>query len=106
MSKQRAVRRAAREAEAQRRRLRQERRDHSRARWRRLRAAALPRRRRTGRLPSGLTRAERAGIVVGTLAALGFVWLLVDALSTRIALTALILLGAPVLFVLTADRRT
>jgi hypothetical protein len=53
-----------------------------------------------------VTRAERAAITVGALAALGFVWLLVEATPTRIALTALILLGAPVLFVLTADRRT
>jgi hypothetical protein len=57
-------------------------------------------------LPSRLTRAERASIVVGSLTALTFVWLLVDGVSTRIALSVLILLGAPVLFALTLDRRT
>ena len=88
MSKQRAVRRARR-----------------RAVLRRLRPA-LPRRRRSGRLPSGLSRAERAALTVGALVAVTFVWLLVDGLSTRIALTALIALCVPMLFVLTLDRRT
>jgi Flp pilus assembly protein TadB len=105
VSRQRAVRRAERLAEAEKRRLRRERAARRRAALRRLRPS-LPRRGRSGRLPSGVTRAERAAITVGALAALGFVWLLVDATPTRIALTALILLGAPVLFVLTADRRT
>jgi hypothetical protein len=70
------------------------------------RRPGLPRPRRAGRLPSGLSRAERAGITVGSLAAVTFVWLLVDGLSTRIAFTALIALCAPMLFVLTLDRRT
>jgi hypothetical protein len=105
MSKQRALRRAAREAEAERARVRRERAARRRALLRRLRPS-LPRRRGTGRLPSRLSRAERAAIIVGALIALAFVWLLVDGLSTRIALTALILLGAPVLVVLTVDRRT
>jgi Flp pilus assembly protein TadB len=105
MSKERALRRAAREAEAQKARVRRERAGRRRALLGRLRPG-LPRRRRAGRLPSGLTRAERAGITVGALTAVTFVWLLVDGLSTRIALTALIALCAPMLFVLTLDRRT
>jgi Flp pilus assembly protein TadB len=105
VSKQRAVRRAAREAEAQKHRVRRERAARRRALLRRLRPGP-PRRRRSGRLPSRLTRAERAAIIVGALTALGLVWLLVDGLSTRIAFTALIALCAPALFVLTVDRRT
>jgi Flp pilus assembly protein TadB len=105
MSKERALRRAAREAQAQKARVRRERAARRRALLRRLRPTP-PRRRRSGRLPSRLSRAERAAITVGSLAAVTFVWLLVDGLSTRIALTALIALCAPVMFVLTLDRRT
>ena len=97
--------RATREAEAQKSRVRRERAARRRAVLSRLRPAG-PRRRRSGRLPSRLSRAERAGITVGALVAVTFVWLLVDGLSTRIALTALIALCAPMLFVLTLDRRT
>jgi Flp pilus assembly protein TadB len=105
MSRERALRRATREAEAQKSRVRRERAARRRAVLSRLRPAG-PRRRRSGRLPSRLSRAERAGITVGALVAVTFVWLLVDGLSTRIALTALIALCAPMLFVLTLDRRT
>jgi Flp pilus assembly protein TadB len=105
MSKERALRRAAREAEAQKARVRRERAARRRALLNRLRPA-LPRRRRSGRLPSRVTRAERAGITVGGLTAVTFVWLLVDGLSTRIALTVLVALCVPVLLVLTLDRRT
>jgi Flp pilus assembly protein TadB len=94
-----------REAEAQKLRVRRERATRRRAALRRLRPA-LPRRRRAGRLPSGLSRAERGAIIVGAATALAFVWILVGGLSVRIALTALILLCVPVLFVLTVDRRT
>ncbi|MGC9667378.1 tetrahydromethanopterin S-methyltransferase subunit F [Planosporangium sp. 12N6] len=105
MSKERALRRAVREAEAQEARVRRERAARRRAFLRRLRPRP-PRRGRTGRLSSGLSRAQRAGITVGALTALVFVWLLVDDVSTRIALTALVALVAPMLFVLTLDRRT
>jgi Flp pilus assembly protein TadB len=105
MSRERALRRAVREAKAEKARVRRERADRRRLLLRRLRLA-VPRRRRTGRLPSRMSRAERAAIIVGALTALAFVWLLVDGLSTRIALTALIALCAPVLIVLTVDRRT
>jgi Flp pilus assembly protein TadB len=105
MSKERALRRAAREAQAQKARVRRERATRRRVLLSRLRPG-LPRRRRSGRLPSRLSRPERAAITVGSLAAVTFVWLLVDGLSTRIALTALIALCAPMLFVLTLDRRT
>jgi hypothetical protein len=105
MSKERALRRAAREAEAQKARVRRERAVRRRALIGRLRPT-VSRRGRTGRLPSGLSRAQRAGITVGSLTAVTFVWLLVDGVATRIALTALIALCAPMLFVLTVNRRT
>jgi Flp pilus assembly protein TadB len=110
MSKERALRRAAREAEAQKARVRRERAARRRAFLGRLRPGPSRGRRdggrRAGRLPSGLSRAQRAGITVGSLVAVTFVWLLVDGLSTRIALTALVALCVPMLFVLTLDRRT
>jgi hypothetical protein len=108
MSKVRALRRAEREAAAEKARARRVRQVRRRAVLRRLRPTvpSVLRRRRSGRLPSGLTRAERGAIIAGTVTALGLVWLLVDGLSTRIALTALIVLFAPALFVLTLDRRT
>jgi Flp pilus assembly protein TadB len=105
MSKERAARRAVREAEAEKIRARKARAARRRAVVGKLRPGR-PRRRRSGRLPSALTRAERGAIIVCALTALGFVWLLVDGLSTRIALTALILLFAPAFYVLTLDRRT
>jgi hypothetical protein len=110
MSKERALRRATREAQARKARVRRERAARRRVLLSRLLPGrprpGSPRRRRSGRLPSRLSRPERAGITVGSLAAVTFVWLLVDGLSTRIALTALIALCAPMLFVLTLDRRT
>jgi hypothetical protein len=108
MSRARALRRAEREAAAEKARARRARKVRRRTFLRRLRPTApgMPRRRRSGRLPSRLTRAERGAIIAGTVTTLGLVWLLVDGLSTRIALTALIVLFAPALFVLTLDRRT
>jgi Flp pilus assembly protein TadB len=112
MSKERALRRLAREEQAQKARVRRERATRRRALLSRLRPGlrrrrpGLRRRRRSGRLPSRLSRPQRAAITVGSLAAVTFVWLLVDGLSTRIALTVLIALCAPMLFVLTLDRRT
>gem|GEM_PF-6062203 len=37
---------------------------------------------------------------------LGFIWLEVGSLSTRIAWTALVVVGSPALIVLTLDRRS
>jgi hypothetical protein len=104
VSKQRALRRAVRQAEVLKAQARRERAARRRALLRRLRPGL--RRRRSGRLPSGLSRAQLAAIVLGSLGALAFVWLVVNDVSTRLALSAIILLCAPALFVLTADRRT
>jgi hypothetical protein len=103
VSRERALRRAARLAEVERARLARERRERRRARLRALRPR-LPDR-RTGKLYPRRTRAQRAGIVVAAAVALGMIWLLVDSLPTRIALTALVAIGSPALVVLTLDRR-
>jgi hypothetical protein len=61
--------------------------------------------RRTGRLYARRSRAQRAGIVMVTLAALLLIWTQVDELALRAVLTALTVLCAPALVVLTLDRR-
>ena len=105
MSKQRAERRAVRQAHAAQAEAARQRVHVRRRRWRRLRARLAPPRGRTGKIFPRRNRAQRAGIAVAVLAALAFIWLEVDALSTRIALTGLVLVGSPALVVLTLDRR-
>jgi predicted small integral membrane protein len=107
LSKERAKRREVRLAEAEaartaRQRAR-DRRERRRALLRRVRPA-LPDR-RTGRLFVRRTRGQRAAVAIVALAALVLVWLGVDALSTRIALTMLIAIAIPALTVLVFDRR-
>jgi hypothetical protein len=104
VSKTRALRRAARQAEVARAAAARERRARRRATLRKLRPR-LPDR-RTGRLYPRRTRAQRAGIAVVGATVLAFVWLYVDSLPTRIALTALVIVASPVLIVLTLDRRS
>ena len=104
MSRERALRRAARQAEVARAQAVRERRARRRARLRALRPR-LPDR-RTGKLYPRRTRAQRAGIVVVAGVALALIWLEVDSMATRIALTALVAVGSPALVVLTLDRRT
>jgi Flp pilus assembly protein TadB len=105
VSKERARRRAVRLAEAERERAARDlataRRQRRRALLRRLKPPA----RRTGRLYPRRSRAQRAGIVLVTLAALLLIWTQVDELALRAVLTALTVLCAPALVVLTLDRR-
>jgi hypothetical protein len=103
VSKERARRRAEREALATSQRVRRERKTRRRAAIRRL----VPRRkiRRTGKLFARRTRTQRAIIATGVLLALVLVWSLVDSLSTRIGLTAFVVVATPALVVLTLDRR-
>jgi Flp pilus assembly protein TadB len=103
VSKERAIRRAAREAAAERARLHRERRERRRAAFRRL----VPKRprNRTGKLFARRTRAQRATIATGVLLALVLVWTLVDSLLTRIGLTLFVAVATPALVVLTLDRR-
>ncbi|MEV0878453.1 hypothetical protein AB0I85_11565 [Micromonospora echinofusca] len=107
MSKERARRRAAREAEAARQRVVRERRAARRSRRRALLRQMTPslRRGRTGRLPRH-SRGERAAIVLLTLAAMMLIWTFVDDLALRIALVVLLLLVLPAIVVIALDRRT
>jgi len=107
VSKERARRRAARLVEAEAARVKRQRavlrRQRRRALLRRLRPT-LPDR-RTGRLFARRSPAQRAGIGIGALVALGLVWFWIDSLATRIALTALIIIATPALTVVVYDRR-
>ncbi|MFV2101102.1 hypothetical protein [Micromonospora sp. LOL_024] len=106
MSKERAQRRAVREAEAARRRVRRERALARRTRRRALVRRLVPtvRRGRTGRLPR-YSRRERATIVALTLAAIILIWVLVPDLALRLVLIVLLLLVLPVIVVIALDRR-
>lgn len=108
MSKERARRRAERvavlEKERAARRRRVARRQRRREFLRRLTPAL--RRGRTGRLLPRRTPAQRAGIVILTALAAGAIWYLVDDPALRLILVALLLLGLPVLVVITLGRRS
>ncbi|SCG63506.1 hypothetical protein [Micromonospora inositola] len=107
MSKERARRRTARQAElaAERavRRRRVARRERRRAVVRRL--TPTVRRGRNGRLARH-TRGERAAIVLLTGATLAMIWYFVDDLALRLALVVLLLLVLPAIVVIALDRRT
>jgi hypothetical protein len=107
VSKERAQRRAVREAElavTRAKRARQvARRDRRRAFARKLRPR-LPDR-RTGRLFARRTPAQRAAVAALTVAAVGLIWLKVESLQLRIALTLLVGVALPVFVVLAFDRR-
>ncbi|MDG4796589.1 hypothetical protein [Micromonospora sp. WMMD1082] len=106
MSKERAQRRAAREAELARRRVLRERATARRDRRRALLRRMVPtvRRGRTGRLPR-YSRGERSAIVALTLAAIVLIWALVPDLALRLMLIVLLLLVLPVIVVIALDRR-
>ncbi|HYN96888.1 MAG TPA: hypothetical protein VES42_23855, partial [Pilimelia sp.] len=82
------------------------RRERLRAVRRRLRRSLRLPDRRTGRLLPRRTRGQRAGIAVFALVAAGAIWLYVDGLGMRLALTVLLVLALPALVVLALDRRT
>jgi hypothetical protein len=105
MSRERAVRRAAREAAAQRLRARRERSHERRARRRALIRRLTPPRRHTGRLYARRRFAERIAIALGAVLAVGFVWWEFDDLATRLALSIVVAVAAPAAVVLTFDRR-
>ncbi|AEB46411.1 hypothetical protein VAB18032_26691 [Micromonospora maris AB-18-032] len=107
VSKERARRRAVREAEAARRRVARERALARRARRRALIRRMVPtvRRGRTGRLLR-YSRRERATIVALTLAAIALIWVLVPDLALRVVLIVLLLLVLPVIVVVALDRRS
>jgi Flp pilus assembly protein TadB len=108
MSRERALRRAAREAEAAAARERRARAVARRERRRALRRRFTPRlpSRRTGRLFVRRSRTQRAAIAVLALAAAFLVWQLVDSLALRVALLVVLVLGLPAFVVLALGRRT
>jgi hypothetical protein len=113
MSKQRAARRALREAEEAKLRARRARQVARRARGRALRRALDPRRayrrlvpdRRTGRMLPRRSGGERFVITTMTVIALAAVWFLIDPLALRVAFTLLAIVAVPVAVVVAFDRR-
>ncbi|CCH20222.1 MULTISPECIES: hypothetical protein [Micromonospora] len=107
MSRERARRRAEREAVLARERAARQRRVARRQRRRAVVRRLTPqlRRGRTGRLARH-TRGERAAIVLLTGAALILIWTFVDDLALRVALIVLLLLVLPAIVVIALDRRT
>ncbi|MFC0003259.1 hypothetical protein [Micromonospora siamensis] len=106
MSKERARRREAREAQLERDRAVRRRQVARRARRRAVVRRLTPRVRmgRSGRLARH-TRGERAAIVLLTGVALIAIWALVDDLALRVALVVLLLLVLPAIVVIALDRR-
>jgi Flp pilus assembly protein TadB len=105
VAKERALRRAARLAEAEAARARHVRSQARAARRRALARKLRPRVGRTGRIYARRSRGQRAAIVTGLVGVLVLVWLLVGSLTLRVAITVLVVLVAPALVVLTFDRR-
>ncbi len=107
MSKERARRRKARQAQLEAERAVRLRRAARRERRRALVRRLTPtwRRGRTGRL-NRHSRGERAAIVLLTGAALAGIWSFVDDLALRLALVVLLLLVLPAIVVIALDRRT
>jgi hypothetical protein len=107
VSKERARRRAEREALALADRARRERKARNRARRRAVARRLVPRVRlgRTGKISPRSTRAQRASVATGVAVVLILVWTLVHSLSTKIGLTAIVAVATPAVVVLTMDRR-
>ncbi len=106
MSRERAQRRAARQAEVEKRQAEAQRRAARSARWQALRDRVVPRRGRTGRLTGRRNRAQLSGIAVGLIVVLSLTWYLVDTWPERIAVAVLALLALPAIVTLTTNRST
>ena len=107
MSKERALRRAERQAAAEVTRAVRERAVRRRARRRAAVRRLTPRLpdRRTGKMFARRSRAERAAIAIGVFLALLVIWSYVDPLLARVGLTALVAVATPIVVVLILDRR-
>jgi hypothetical protein len=107
MSKERAIRRAARQAEAAAARAARERATARRVARRRVLRCLTPRLpdRRVGRLYPRRTYGERVLIIVAAAVALVLIWTYIDGLTTRIALTVTLAIAAPAIVVLAFGRR-
>jgi hypothetical protein len=109
MSKERALRRVAREAEEQAAKAARARKVARKAKQRELArrlTPKLPRRGRVGKLYPRRTKGQRSIVVLVFFALLGFVWYEFDDFTTRIAFTILLLLVLPAAVVLAFGRRT
>jgi Flp pilus assembly protein TadB len=106
MSKERARRRAVREAEAARQKEARERRARRQAVVGRLAPGvpALPRRRRVAKVWTRRSRSQRATVVAVALAVIVLTFLLTDSWGIRVAVLALALIGTPALTTLALGR--
>ena len=109
MAKQRAARRAEREAAHQMlmaKRARQQERRRVRREWWRKASLYEFRRRSTGTLLVRRNRAQRAIIALFAVVGLALIWQLASSLALRIALSALLLLALPVFVIVVFDKRS
>jgi hypothetical protein len=109
MSKDRALRRAAREAEEQAARALRARQVARRAKRREIRrrlTPRLPKRGRVGKMFPRRTTGQRTAIGVVLVGVIFLIWYNVDDLGARIAMTAVALLAAPAIVVLAFGRRS
>jgi hypothetical protein len=109
MSKERALRRVAREAEEQAARAARARTVARRAKRRELQrrlTPALPKRRRVGKLFPRRSTSERAIIAIVFAVVLLGIWTLLDDTTTEIALTAIAVLVLPAAVVVAFGRRS
>ncbi|HEY0002722.1 MAG TPA: hypothetical protein VGB74_19875 [Actinoplanes sp.] len=104
MAKDRARRRAERQAVLEKEKAARARRVARRQRRRTLVGRLKPRVGRSGRLHRR-SRGERIGIVVVPLVLIALVWLFVPEMALRIVLTTLIVLALPALVVVVLGRR-
>lgn len=109
MAKQRAARRAEREAAHQKSMAKRARQEEKRRRrrelWRKVSFYQL-RRRSTGTLLVRRNRAQRAIIGLFAVVGLALIWQLVHSLALQIALSALLLLALPVFVIVAFDKRS
>jgi preprotein translocase subunit SecF len=108
MSKERAIRRAVRDAEAAKARAARERAATRKAMRRQLLHRVTPRRpeHRVGKLYPRRSYGERVMIILAIVVALGLIWIYVASFATRVALSATLLIVAPAIIVVAFGRRS
>ena len=107
MSKDRAVRRAARLLEAEQKRAARAAVVSRRQRRKDITDKIVPKLpdRRTGRLLPRRTATQRAGVVMAAILALMLIWYLVDDLALRLVIALILVLALPALIVIALGRR-
>jgi hypothetical protein len=104
VSKERAQRRAARVAEAQRRQQAEQKRSARRGRWHAVRNRLAPRRGRVGKIAPRYSRSQTKVVVFGVGTMVVLLCFLIESWPVRVALICLALVGLPALLTLTYDR--